>query len=75
MDNKEMIMETVNTAATEVAKKTDYKGIIFVGLGFIGGTAITVGAIQGAKKLKKVHAEKKSKKATPQVVVAAENVK
>ena len=75
MDNKEMIIETVNTAATEVAKKTDHKGIIFVGLGFIGGTAITVGAIQGAKKFKKVRAEKKSKKEALQVVMAAENAK
>lgn len=70
MENKEMIMETANTAVQEVAKKTDCKGIIFVGLGFVGGTAITVGAIQGAKKIKKIRAEKKAKKANPQVVAA-----
>ena len=75
MDNKDMIMETVNTAATEVAKKTDHTGMIFVGLGFLGGAALTVGAIRGGKKLKKIHAEKKAKKAAPQVVVATADVK
>ncbi len=75
MDNKEMMMETVNTAAQEVAKKADCKGMICVGLGFVTGAALTIGAVQGAKKFKKIRAEKKAKKATPQVVMATAEVK
>lgn len=67
MANNEVVMETVNTAA-EAAKKVDHTGAIFVGLGFLAGAALTVGTIQGAKKLKKVRAEKKSKKAAPAVI-------
>ena len=72
MDNKDMIMETVNTAAQEVVKKTDHTGAIFVGIGFVGGLTITAAAIYGAKKIKKAHA---AKKAAPQVVVATADVK
>ena len=75
MDNNEMIMETANTVATEVAKKTDYKGMICVGFGFLAGVAATAGLRAGAKKLETMVKNKKSKKAAPQVVVAAENVK
>ncbi len=69
MANNEVVMETVNTAA-EAAKKVDHTGAIFVGLGFLAGAALTVGTIQGAKKLKKIRAEKKSKKAAPVAVVS-----
>ena len=70
MANNEVVMENVNTAVTEAAKKVDHTGAIFVGLGFLAGAALTVGTIQGAKKLKKVRAEKKSKKAAPIAVVS-----
>ena len=69
MANNEVVMETVNTTA-EAAKKVDHTGAIFVGLGFLAGAALTVGTIQGAKKLKKIRAEKKSKKAAPVAVVS-----
>lgn len=69
MANNEVVMETVNTAA-EAAKKVDHTGAIFVGLGFLAGAALTVGTIQGAKKLKKIRAEKKSKKTAPVAVVS-----
>lgn len=75
MANNEVMMETVNTAAQEVVKNSDKTGIVFVGLGFLAGTALTVGAIQGTKKIKKIRAEKKAKKANPQVTVAAAEVK
>ncbi len=73
MDNKEMIVETVNTAATEVAKKTDKTGVIMAGVGFIAGVGLITGLHVIKTKVIKVHAEKKAK-ATPQVV-ATENVK
>lgn len=69
MANNEVVMETVNTAA-EAAKKVDHTGAIFVGLGFLAGVALTVGTIQGAKKLKKIRAEKKAKKAAPMAVIS-----
>lgn len=69
MNNKETIMDTVNTAAQEVVKKTDKTGIILAGLGFLGGAALTVGVVKGTKKVKKMLADKKEKKTTSQVVV------
>lgn len=70
MANNEVIMETVNTAAEEVVKKADHTGAIFVGLGFLAGVAATAGLKAGTKKIKKIRAEKKAKKTTPQVVVS-----
>lgn len=67
MANNEVVMENVNTAVTEAAKKVDHTGSIFVGLGFLAGAAATVGLVAGTKKLKKIRAEKKAKKAAPAV--------
>ena len=59
--NNEMI-ETATTTVTEVAKKADRTGLIFMGLGFVGGIGLTFGAIKGAKVIKnKVSAKKAAK--------------
>lgn len=75
MPTKEVMMETVDTAAQEVVKNSDKTGALYVGLGFLAGTALTVGVIKVAKKIEKTHSEKKAKKANPQVAVAAAEVK
>lgn len=60
--NNEMI-ETATTTVTEVAKKADRTGLIFMGLGFFGGIGLTFGAIKGAQAIKKkVSAKKATKK-------------
>lgn len=70
MANNEVVMETVNTAVTEAAKKVDHTGAIFVGLGFLAGAAATAGLVVVTKKAKEIRAEKKSKKAAPMAVVS-----
>lgn len=74
--NNEMIETATNattTAINEVAKQADKTGIIFMGLGFVGGIGLTFGAIKGAKVIKKKISAKKAKKAQPKLVeVAAE---
>ena len=66
--NNETI-ETAATTVTEVAKKADRTGLIFMGLGFFGGIGLTF----GAKVIKKkVSAKKAAKKAPKKVVVVDE---
>ena len=62
MPNNEVVMGTVNTVANEAVKKADKTGILFVGLGFLGGVGLTVGAIEGVKAIKHKRSEKKAKK-------------
>ena len=70
--NNEMI-ETATTTVTEVAKKADRTGLIFMGLGFFGGIGLTFGAIKGAGAIKnKISARKAAKKAPKKVVVVDE---
>lgn len=72
MPNTETINETIETAATtvtEVAKQADKTGIIFMGLGFVGGIGLTFGAIKGAKAIKKKISDKKAAKKAPKKVV------
>ncbi len=65
MPNTEVINETIETAATtitEAAKQADKTGIIFMGLGFVGGIGLTFGAIKGAKAIKNKISSKKAAK-------------
>ena len=78
MPNKEVINETIETAANatttainEVAKSADKTGLIFMGLGFFGGIGLTFGAIKGAKVIKKKISDKKAAKAQPKLVETA----
>ena len=66
--NNETIEVAANTV-TEVAKKADRTGIIFMGLGFVGGIGLTFGAIKGAKVIKKKISGKKAAKKAPKKVI------
>lgn len=59
MPDNEVIKETANTAAQEVAKNSDKMGAIMAGIGFAGG----VGLVVGFHIVKNKVAEKRSKKA------------
>ena len=61
-DNNEKMIETAATAINEVAKKADTTGIIFMGLGFVGGIGLTFGVIKGTKVVKKKISDKKAAK-------------
>ena len=59
--NNEMI-ETATTTVTEVAKKADKTGLIFMGLGFAGGIGIVAGCYVLKTKITKKRAEKAAEK-------------
>ncbi len=70
--NNETIMNTVDTTVNEVAKTAaDNSGLIFMGLGFVGGIGLTFGVIKGAKVIKKKVSAKKAAKAKKQIVEPA----
>lgn len=67
--NNENIIETATTTVNEIAKKADTTGIIFMGLGFVGGIGLTFGVIKGTKVVKKKISDKKAAKAKKEIAL------
>ena len=71
--NNETIIETVDVTANEVANAASKDhGFIFMGLGFVAGIGLTVGAVKGRKLIKKAVDKKKAKKAAKKAEATAE---